>query len=95
MILKFNALQTAMRTRFTTPESVNSTISELKDIADVIYDTKLLTQDEMLITLYLHAMADGNFNWLRKIMVGSMTSSSMKLSPDEITRRLELEAQEA
>ena len=95
MISKFNTLQTAMRTRFTTPESVNSTISELKDFADVIYNTKPPTKDEMLITLYLHVMADGDFDWLRKIMVGSMTSSSMKLSPDEITRRLELEAQEA
>ena len=64
MISKFNALQTAMRTRFTTPESVNSTISELKDLADVIYDTKPPTKDEMLITLYLHVMVDGNFNWL-------------------------------
>ena len=62
MISKFNALQTAMCTRFTMRESVNSTISELKDLADVIYDTKLLTKDEMLITLYLHAMADGDFD---------------------------------
>ena len=95
MISKFNALQTAMCTHFTIPESVNSMIAELKDLADVIYDTKLLTKDEILITLYLHVMADGNFGWLRKIMVGSMTSSSMKLSPDEITQHLELEAQEA
>ena len=80
MISKFNALQTAMRTHFTTPDSVISTISELKDLADVIYDTKLPTKDEMLITLYLHVMVDGDFDWLWKIMVGSMTSSSMKLS---------------
>ena len=74
---------------------MNSMISELKDLADVIYNTKPPTKDEMLITLYLHTMADGNFDWLQKIKVGSMTSTSMKLSPDEITRHLELEAQEA
>ena len=62
-ISKFNALQTAMCTRFTMRESVNSTISELEDLADVIYDTKPPT-NEMLITLYLHAMAHGDFDWL-------------------------------
>ena len=84
-ILKFNALQTAMCTHFIIPEFVNSTITELKDLADVICNTKLSTKDEILITLYFHAMADGDFDWLWKIMVGRMTSSSMKVSPDEIT----------
>ena len=64
IILKFNALQTTMHTCFIMPESVNSTIAKLKDLADVIYDTKPSTKDEILITLYLHAMVDGNFDWL-------------------------------
>jgi len=95
MILKFNALQTAMRIHFTTPDSVNSTIAEIKDLIDIIYDTKPPTKEEMLVTIYLHAMLDGDFDWLRKIMIGNMTSSSTTLTPDEVTQRLELEAQEA
>ena len=49
----------------------------------------------MLITLYLHAMADGDFDWLWKILIGSMTSSTITLTPAKITQCLELEAQEA
>ena len=62
MISKFNAFQTAICTYFTMPDSVNSTIAELKDLADVIYDIKLLTKDEIPITLYLHAMMDSDFS---------------------------------
>ena len=94
-ISKFNALQTAMHTRFTTPETVNATIADMKDLIEVIYDKMAPTKEEMTVTLYLHAMADGDFDWLRKLLIGNMTSSSMKLTPDEITRHLEIEAQEA
>ena len=95
MISKFNALQTAMRTRFTTPDSVTSTIAIIKDLIEVIYDKQALTKDEMAITLYLHALANGDFDRLHKIMIGSITSNSTTLKPDEITHHLEIEAQEA
>ena len=96
IISKFNVLQTAMHTRFSTPDSVHATIADMKDLIEIIYDKQPPTKDDMAITLYLHAMVDGKFDWLHKVMIGNMTStSSSKLTPDEITRRLEFEAQEA
>ena len=47
-----------------TPDSVTSTIAIIKDLIEVIYDKQALTKDEMAITLYLHAMANGDFDWL-------------------------------
>ena len=94
-ISKFNALQNAMRPRFTTPDTANATIADIRDLVEIIYDKTPLTKDEMLITLYQHVMADGDFNWLWKILIGSMTSLTITLTPAEITRHLELEAQEA
>ena len=93
-ISKFNALQNAMRTHFTTSDIVNAMLADIRDLTEIIYD-KTPTKDEMLITLCLHAMADGDFDWLQKILIGSMTSSTIMLTPAEITRCLELEAQEA
>ena len=61
-ISKFNALQNAMRTRFTMPDTVNATIADIRDLIEIIYDKTPPTKDEMLITLYLHAMADGDFD---------------------------------
>ena len=40
-------------------------------------------------------MVDGDFNWLQKILIGNMTSSTITLTPDEIIQCLELKAQEA
>ena len=40
-------------------------------------------------------MADSEFDWLWKLMIGNMTSSSQTLTPDEITHQLEIETQEA
>ena len=62
IISKFNALQTAMHTHFTTPDSVHSTIADMKDLIEIIYDKQPPSKDEMVITLYLHAMADGEFD---------------------------------
>ena len=84
-ISKFNALQNAMRTRFTLPDTVNAMIADIRDLIEIIYDKAPPTKDEILITLYLHAMADGDFDWLRKILIGSMTSSTITLTPAEIT----------
>ena len=95
VISKFNALQTAMHTHFTTPDTVNATITDMKNLIEIIYDKQPPTKDEMLVTLYLHAMANGQFDWLCKLMIGSMTSSSLNLTPDDITHQLEIEAQEA
>ena len=95
MISKFNALQTAMCTCFTMPDSMTSTIADIKDLIKVIYDKQAPTKDGMVITLYLHAMADGDFDWLHKIMIGSMTSNSKTLKPNKITCHLEIESQEA
>ena len=45
--------------------------------------------------LHLHAMADGDFNWLQKILIGIMLALTTTLTPVEIIQCLELEAQEA
>ena len=95
VISKFNALQTAMRTCFTTLDTVTATIANIKDLIKIIYDKTAPTKEEMLITLYFHAMADGEFDWLHKLMIGNMTSTSLTITPDEITHHLEMEAQEA
>ena len=95
MISKFNALQTAMCTLFIMPHSMTSTIADIKNLIEVIYDKQVPMKDKMAITLYLHAMADGDFGWLCKIMIGSMTSNSMTLKPDKITCHLEIKAQGA
>ena len=84
-ISKFNALQNAMRTRFTMPDTVNAMIADIRDLIEIIYDKTPPTKDEMLITLYLHAIADRDFNWLWKILIGSMTSLTIMLTPAEIT----------
>ena len=83
-ISKFNALQNAMRTHFTTSDTVNAMLADIRDLTEIIYD-KTPTKDEMLITLCLHSMADGDFDWLQKILIGSMTSSTIMLTPAEIT----------
>ena len=95
VISKFNALHTAMRTCFTTPNTVTATIANIKDLIEIIYDRTAPTKEEMLITLYLYAMADDEFDWLCKLMIGNMTLTSLTITPDEITCRLEMEAQEA
>ena len=38
IISQFNALQTAMHTHFTIPDSVMLTIADIKDLVEVIYD---------------------------------------------------------
>ena len=62
----------------------HATIADMKDLIEIIYDKQPPTE-EMLITLYLHVMADGEFDWLCKLMISSITSSSLKLTPDDIT----------
>ena len=95
VISKFNTLQSAMCICFTTPETVNAMIANMKDLIEIIYITNPPTKDEMAITLYLHAMMDGKFDWLWKLMIGNMTLPTTRLSPNEIMLHLEVEAQEA
>ena len=68
-ISKFNALQNAMRTCFTMPDTINTTIADIKNLIEIIYDKAPPTKDEMLIALLLHAMVDGDFNWLQKLLI--------------------------
>ena len=66
------------------PDTVNTMIADIKDLIEIIYDKAPPTKDEMFITLLLHAVVDGDFDWLRKILIGNMTSSTVTLTPDEI-----------
>ena len=56
------------------PDFVNSMIAELKDLTDVIYDIKPPMDNKMLITPYLHAMVDGDFNWLWNVIISILSS---------------------
>ena len=54
IISKFNALQTAMCTHFTMPDSIHSTIADMKDLTEIIYDKQ--QSDKLVATsLGLHS----------------------------------------
>jgi hypothetical protein len=93
IISKMNALQTAIRIQFTSHDSFDNTINELKDQLAIIYDQKPLTE-EWLIVLLLQALSDGDFEWLHKNLIELMTTSTTSLTSDDIIAHLEAEFQD-
>jgi gag-polypeptide of LTR copia-type len=94
IISKMNTLQAAVRIRFTSHNSFDSTINELKDQLAIIYDQKPPSKDEWLIVLLLQTLSDGEFEWIRKNLIGFMTTSTTSLTSADIIARLEAEFQD-
>ncbi len=92
IVSKLTALQGAVRTRYTTPTSILSTIAEIRDLMTTVYDEGAPTQEEWTTVILLQALADGEFEWLHKQFVTSLTNQGSQLTSNDIIKCLEAEA---
>jgi hypothetical protein len=95
IISKLTALQSAIRTRITSAASINPTLADIKDLITNVYDEGTPTREEWTIIILLQALADGEFDWLRKQFITVITKKDSTLTSEDIIKRLKAEASEA
>jgi len=75
-----------------TPAS--TAITEIKDGLSAVLEGGSPTQEEWLIVLLLNSLSDGDYNWLRKDLLGFMMNSKVQITSDDIVERIETEHRE-
>jgi hypothetical protein len=95
IISKLTALQSAIRTHITSTTSINPMLADIKDLIANVYDEGTPMREEWTIVILLQALADGEFNWLRKQFITVMTKKDSTLTSEDIIKQLEAETSEA
>jgi hypothetical protein len=76
IISKLTALQSAICTRITSAATISPTLADIKDLIANVYDKGTPTREEWTIIILLQALADGEFDWLRKQFITVMTKKT-------------------
>jgi hypothetical protein len=80
LVGKLENMQTAIKTRFSQDTSFSKTIMQIRDSIDVVFDPTPPTKDEWLTILLMNALSEGEFEWLRKILLSFLTTSKNQLT---------------
>jgi hypothetical protein len=82
MVAKLNAMQTAIKTKFSPSKSMTVTIAEIRDLLSSIYEGGVApTREDWFIVLMLNSLDGTEYDWVRKSLVTQFASA--KTAPSE------------
>ena len=91
IIAKLEALTSAIQGHITSSIPASTTITEIKDALTSVFEGSVPTQEEWLVMLLLNALADGEYDWLQKDLLGFMMNSKIQVSAEDIIECIETE----
>jgi hypothetical protein len=94
LVGKLENMQTAIKTRFNQDIPFSKTITQIRDSIDAVFDPTPPTKDEWLTILLMNALGEGEFEWLRKILLSFLTTSKSQLTAEDVIKRIEAESRE-
>jgi len=72
----------------------STTIMEIKDAFGSVFEGGPPSNEEWLIVLLLNSLSDGNYNWLRKDLLGFMMNAKITVTSEDIIEQIVMEHQE-
>jgi len=91
IIAKLEALTSTIRNCITSSIPTSTTITEIKDALTSVFEGSAPMQEEWPVILLLNTLADGEYDWLQKDLLGFMTNSKIQVSADDIVEHIEME----
>jgi len=91
IISKLKYLSSAIRSCIVPDTPELTTITEIKDTLGSVFKGGPPSNEEWLIVLLLNSLSDGNYDWLRKDLLGFMTNAKIMVTSEDIIERIVME----
>jgi len=66
----------------------STTIMEIKDTLGLVFEGGEPMNEEWLIVLMLNSLSDGNYDWLRKDLLGFITNTNIAITSEDIIEQI-------
>ena len=84
LISKLENLMSAIWNRITPDIPASTTITKIKDALGSVFEGGPPSSEDWLMVLLLNALSDGQYDWLRKDLLGFMTNAGMSITSNDI-----------
>jgi len=94
IIAKLECLTSTNHSRIVPDTPASTTIADIKDALGLVFEGGAPMIEEWLVILLLNSLSDGNYDWLRKDLLGFMTNTKIAIMSKDIIEQIVTEHHE-